>query len=104
LKLTFITSGSGVSNDNIGIVDRKYIAELIRTGYDVMIKDREGYDVTKEIMVEYSLGRLVQAHDRNKKDAMVDILCEVVPQELLETIVACGGFENYLLRKRKNLL
>lgn len=104
MKLTFITSGNGVSSDKTGLVDRKYIAELVRVGYDVMVKDREGYDVTKEIMVEYSLGRLVQAHDRNKKDAMIDILCEIIPQDLLETIVACGGFENYLSRKRKNLL
>ena len=80
------------------------IAALLRKGVDVMIKDKDGYDVTKHLLLEYSLGRLVQGHCPEKKTIVIDILKEVMSDELLEEVVCSGGFEEYLNRKRKGLL
>lgn len=80
------------------------IASLMREGKEILIRDEHGYDVTKQLLLEYSLGRLAQGHCPEKKVIMIDILKDIMSEELLEQIVCVGGFEEYLNRKRKGLL
>lgn len=94
----------GYYNAATGNISLKDVAELVRTGKEVLIVDNDGFDITKECLTEYCLGRLAQSWDHTKKKILVELLTNLIQPDIVYRAVECGSFEDYLIRKNKMLL
>lgn len=101
IKLTL--SDDGFYSEQTRLISLAKVATLVREGKSVLVVDRQGYDITKETLVEFALGRACQSHDADKKKLLIELLTNIIDEDTLDNAVCCGGFQELSIRRLKML-
>lgn len=92
MRLTQIAENSQSYSNGFQEFNKKQIIDLFKDGHELIIKDHDGYDITRQFLI-------IAAFGNKNNNNLIDYINLTIDDEELEDIIMCGGYENWKLRR-----
>lgn len=74
------------------------ILNVIKTGEDIKILSKEGYDITMEFLIKQCIGNSYFRTNSDGECWLLEFLSREIDEEVFYNVIRSGGLGNYLLR------
>lgn len=102
LKVTRYDNKTYSMQDKV-IVSSKTLGDKIREGFVIRVHDLQGYDWTKETLVDIAFNPVL-SNRMESTEEVKDALCHFISEDNLYTIIENGGLREFVLRLKKGML